>query len=158
MTPTPRIQIANVNALRREHDHFLAENERLLNAALEEAGDEAYDHVQRKPEFTRRTGKTQQATGHRVVRTSGGRVLRIFNTAKHARALESGARPHVIRAREGKVLAFRGRGGGMVFRKSVSHPGNRPYLFLFNATHVTFMRLRPRLERNMTLLAKRFSG
>lgn len=41
-------------------------------------------------------------------------------------------RPHVIRAKAGGYLAFPGRDGNTVFRKSVNHPGSkipaRPYL------------------------------
>lgn len=41
---------------------------------------------------------------------------------------------HVIRAKNKKFLAFRGKDGGMVFRRSVNHPGSkipaRPFLSL----------------------------
>jgi hypothetical protein len=44
-----------------------------------------------------------------------------------AHTTESGARPHVIRARRAKALAFRPRGSGrVVIVKSVNHPGNPP--------------------------------
>lgn len=37
--------------------------------------------------------------------------------------LSQGTRPHMIVARNAKVLAFPGRDGGTVFRREVSHPG-----------------------------------
>lgn len=36
---------------------------------------------------------------------------------------EYGTKPYVIRAKNGRALAFHGSNGDMVFRKSVNHPG-----------------------------------
>lgn len=149
-------QIRNLDEIRRGHDFFLARNERLIEATAERAGRHAEDHVRRHPLFKPRTGRTQKKTGHRVVRTSGGRLLRIFNTAKHAAALDSGARPHLIRARFRNKLRFRGKSGAFVFRESVRHPGNRPYKFLFRATNSAYRVMGQDLARGMTELAKNF--
>ncbi|QRE81831.1 hypothetical protein F1734_17335 [Rhodococcus ruber] len=54
-------------------------------------------------------------------------------TASYAAAVHEGTRPHVIRARNARALAFPGAGGRTVFRRSVNHPGTRPRPFLRNA-------------------------
>ncbi len=54
---------------------------------------------------------------------------RVGTTLKYGVALEVGTRPHTIRPRRKKVLAF-GVGGKWVFSRGVAHPGmaKRPYL------------------------------
>lgn len=54
-------------------------------------------------------------------------------TADYAAAVHDGTRPHVIRAKNGKALAFPGSNGQTIFRRSVNHPGTRPRPFLRNA-------------------------
>lgn len=51
-------------------------------------------------------------------------------TAEYGAAQEYGAEPHIIRAKDGGMLAFPGADGGMVFVKEVHHPGNaaQPYM------------------------------
>lgn len=49
--------------------------------------------------------------------------------APYARALEYGARAHLIKAVNAKALHF-SVGGVEIFRKSVMHPGNRAYAFM----------------------------
>lgn len=52
--------------------------------------------------------------------------------AKYAAAVHQGSRPHVIRPRTKKALAFVWRGQPVVFR-SVNHPGTKARPFLLNA-------------------------
>lgn len=52
--------------------------------------------------------------------------------ANYAAAVHEGTRPHRIRPRNGRVLAF-DMGGRTVFARSVQHPGTRPRPFLRNA-------------------------
>lgn len=51
-------------------------------------------------------------------------------TVEYGAAVEYGSAPHVIRAKDGGMLAFPGRGGGMVFVREVNHPGNAPQPFM----------------------------
>jgi HK97 gp10 family phage protein len=60
----------------------------------------------------------------------------VFAGAPHALPVEEGARPHVIKARFRRALAWPIE-GGFAFAKAVNHPGNRPQPFL-----------RPALERH----------
>jgi hypothetical protein len=143
--------------LRARHDRFLADQERMLGDALDGAGDDAEEHVDRSPGFKPGPNRElQSATTHRVVRRRGGGVLLIRNDKPYAAPIDKGARPHEIVARRGKTLAFVGRDGSTVFRRRVRHPGNRPYEFLSRATDHAFTTLRGRLERGMRAIAKRF--
>ncbi|MGL5911834.1 MAG: hypothetical protein ACRCZP_17660 [Phycicoccus sp.] len=44
-----------------------------------------------------------------------------------------GTRPHLINARAGKALRFTGRGGQVIYRRSVRHPGTAANPFLRDA-------------------------
>jgi len=48
----------------------------------------------------------------------------------HGYWFQKGTKKHVIRAKNARALRFRVAGGGVVFRRSVNHPGQhaRPYL------------------------------
>lgn len=148
--------IRNLDEVRRGHEFFLAKNAVTLDDALHIAGDHALEHVALHPEFKPRTGALQAATSFRVVRTAGGKLLKIRNDAKYAAAIDTGAKPHPIVARRAPCLVFRGRDGKLVFTKRVNHPGNRPYKFLYFATDGAFRATRRYLESEMARLAKRF--
>lgn len=51
---------------------------------------------------------------------------------KHAKIIEEGSKPHVIKPKRGKVLAFK-KGGKKVFATQVNHPGTKPYKVLHQA-------------------------
>jgi hypothetical protein len=54
--------------------------------------------------------------------TERGGAGALVNVAPHAPYVIYPTRPHVIRARRARVLAFEGRDGRMVFRREVFHP------------------------------------
>jgi hypothetical protein len=62
-------------------------------------------------------------------RVSGGVIAK----AKYAKFVHDGTSPHLIRPKNGRYLVFPGRSGGMVFARSVRHPGTRARPFLANA-------------------------
>lgn len=159
--------ITNFDEIHRGHEFFLAQNERLLVDSEQLAGRFAQDYVRTNSDFTRRSGKLQDKTTFRIVKTSGGRILRIANNVPYAQIIESGSRAHEIHPRQttsrttgltsrGTALAFMGRAGVMVFRRSVKHPGTRPYKFLWNATDAAYRVLGQELIRGMTDIAERF--
>jgi len=159
--------IANFDEVRRGHEHFLAGNERLFVQAEDTAGRHALAYVQSNSDFKRRSGKLQDSTTYRIVRTSGGRLLRIANPVAYAATIDTGSRAHWIApkqstsrvtglTRRGSVLAFMGRAGVMLFRRRVWHPGTRPYRFLYNAADSAYRVLGQELTRGMADLAKRF--
>lgn len=150
-----RLRIVNLPEVRRGHDLFIRDNERLVEESAQHGGEVALGHVQHHAEFKRRTGKLQDKTDYRVVRLSGGKLLRITNPMKYAAAIDGGAKPHDIPAKNHPYLWFKGR-KGWARVKVVKHPGNRAYRFLYNATDAAFRSMGQRLRSGMTNLAQRF--
>lgn len=157
--------ITNFDDIHRGHEHFLAGNERLLVQSEEIAGRHAESYVKTNSDFTRRSGKLQDKTSYRLVKTSGGRILRIVNPMPYAASIDTGSKAHWIYPKQtttglwttrGSALAFMGRAGVMVFRRRVWHPGTKPYKFLYNATESAYRVLGNELRRGMTDLAQRF--
>lgn len=143
----------SVAKLREGHDRFLAEQTAMVRGALYDAGVVALSEVATHPQFTPRTGALQKATKTRLVRGRNGQVIRISNAKAYAGSIEHGSRPHKITARSGKALRF-STSSGIVYRRSVNHPGNRPYRFLSRATDVAGERLERRLVDGMTRLSR----
>lgn len=149
--------IVNLGEVLRAHEHVLAQHARAVDKALDTVGRHAVEHVQKYATFQRRTGKLQDTTkASRVIRTAGGKLIRITNPQKYAPAIDTGAKPHVIRPRRRTFLRFVGRDGRLVFARKVNHPGNKPYKFGWRATHSAHRVLGDYLRREMTSIAKRF--
>lgn len=148
--------IVNLDAIKRAHQHLMAQTARAIEEEANAAGQVGEDHVRQFATFKRRSGQLQEATTHRVVRLGKNRILRLQNPKKYAAAIDGGARPHKIQARRAKVLAFMPKGGGMVFRRSVNHPGNKPYKFLYRATFAAYRVLGPNLHSAMSRIASKF--
>ena len=148
--------ITNLDEVHRAHEHFLAGNARLIVEAETTAGRHALNYVHSYSTFTRRTGKLQDRTRYRIVRTSGGRILRLANPLPYAAAIDTGSKAHRITAVSAQALRFKSRSGVMLFRRSVWHPGTKPYKFLYNAADSASRVLRQELVRGMTDLAAHF--
>lgn len=71
-----------------------------------------------------RTGTMRSRYASRSIR--GGLGARIRSDVNYWPGYDLGNPPHVIEAKPGKFLKFRGKGGGDVFRRKVNHPGNAP--------------------------------
>jgi hypothetical protein len=148
--------LVNFDEVVRAHRHFLAQNERAIEQSLTIAGRHGVDHVQKYPKFQRRTGKLQDKTqASRVIRTSGGKLIRLMNPLRYAAAIDTGSKPHDIKPRRRKFLRFTVR-GKLVFARKVRHPGTKPYKFLWRATHSAHRVMGDYLRREMTSIAKRF--
>ena len=151
------LRLTNFEQVRRGHDHFLAQNQRLILESLEKAGRHAKDHVKQYPQFKPRTGNLQKKTTARVVRTRGGRVLKLDNKAKYADAIDGGARPHQIVGKSGGFLRFFwAKHRRWVTTRKVNHPGNRPYKFMFRAWNSAGRVERQLLEHGMRDIARDF--
>lgn len=124
----------DLSAVRLAHRQFLAKHDAILAQSLEESRQRGLVEVARSPGFKPRTGALQKATTGRVVRTRSGAIVRLQNRKAYAAAIDKGSKPHVIQARRRKALRFMGA-GGVVFRRRVNHPGNKPYHFLSRATN-----------------------
>lgn len=78
-------------------------------------------------EIARRMRKRTGAAAASVLgRRISPMVGRVASSLGYVTILEEGSRPHVIRPRNAKVLAFPS-GGRTVFARSVNHPGTRGY-------------------------------
>jgi hypothetical protein len=158
--------LVNLQQVIRGHDTFLAKHHRLVQEAAETAARHAVDHVQRYPEFKPRTGALQRATKAKVVKTRGGKLIRITNNKPYAPTIDGGSKAHIIapkRVFSGGVmvqkrgfLRFRGRDGRWVFARRVRHPGTKPYKFGYRAAHSAHRVLGEHLRRRMTETAKQF--
>ena len=147
--------VSGIGSIKRAHQHLLARTEDAIRQAEDVAGRHAIEQVDTNPTFKPRTGNLQRQTGYKLIKV-GGRILRVFNKAAYAGAIDQGARPHVIAARRKQFLRFMGRNGNWVFRRSVNRPGNKPYKFLFKATQSAGRVLADTLHREMEQIAKDF--
>lgn len=146
-----------LSPIRRAHAQFLAEHDRMTFDALQDAGRHGVDHVQQFPAFKPRTGALQKATQSRVIKTAGGRLVRLSNAKRYAEAIDTGARPHVIAARNAPLLVFFWKKKGIWMRtRKVNHPGNKPYKFMYRAYHSAGRVAEQHLATGMARVAKRF--
>ncbi len=76
---------------------------------------------------TRPEGQLQQSINWLP---DGDSSATVFANAAHAPYVEFGTRPHIINAKNRKALKFAG-GGGFIFRRSVHHPGSKPFPFFY---------------------------
>jgi len=148
----PLLDLGNV---KQRHSWLLEQHDRIVTAALNDGGRAALDHIDKRPGFTPRTGRTQDATKARMMRTAGGKLMRISNRTKVARFMEHGTKRHIIRARRKKFLRFK-QGGAWVFRKAVNHPGNRAYLFMRRGALTGYYDVGRTLRASMRSVAKQF--
>ena len=150
-------QLINLQQVHRGHNHFLAQNERMLEEAAQLAGKHSIDHVQRYPKFTPRTGKLQRGQKYLVRRTKSGRLLFLRNDVPYANPIDKGARPHPIVARRAPNLVFYWMKMQRWFvGPRVNHPGNRPYKFAYRAWRSAYRVEGQVLTRRMTEIASRF--
>jgi hypothetical protein len=154
------ISIQQVSA---KHSRFESRFRILLETTTGEAARIAERHVYQTPHFKPRTGRLQRATKAKAVRTRSGRIVRVTNTAPYAQPIEYGARPHIIRARRARSLRFDWPKFWSVqtrsptwFLRSVHHPGNRPYKFLWHATWGSYRFTGGQLRQGMQQLARHF--
>ena len=154
----------DLNKIKRKHQHFLAEHSRAVNEALAPTAltPWTWRWVSQHGGFTSRSGNLVHKTSVKLVRTRGGVLVKMSNTAKYAAAQDGGSglygpkrRKYLIRAKNAQVLAFN-VGGRLIFRRSVMHPGVKPTRFLYNANDALFRTSKQWLRGAMARAAKRF--
>ena len=132
--------------------------DRRLTMAMQQIAEEVVVEAKTNHAYRDRTGRLTQsiraervqgsfATGLSVGITAGG--MRVT----YAAHVEFGTRPHIIRARRRQALRFIA-GGSTVFRKSVRHPGTRPYAFMANALRAKTQRAGEMIDLAMELAVK----
>jgi len=147
--------VIDLRAVQLSHRRFLAKHDAAVLRELQDARDFGVQYVQVHPTFKPRTGALQAATTGQVIRTRNRGIVRLSNRKPYAAAIDKGAAPHVIRARSAKALRFMGK-GGVVFRKSVNHPGNKPYRFLYRATNAAGRTFAQKMNARMQTIARSF--
>ena len=106
-----------------------------VSGGLQEGAEGVAQSAKRDHDYKDRTGALTRSIRAGQVRGAfyaRGLEVDVAADEPHAAAIEMGARPHVITARHARALRFQ-RGGAVVFRRSVNHPGNKPYRYLANA-------------------------
>ena len=83
--------------------------------------------------------------GIRSAMIDGGMTGEILSNADHSAAVENGTKPHIIRAKNKKVLA--NVNTGQFFGKKVRHPGTSPQPFLMPALKFGYRKLIENLEK-----------
>jgi hypothetical protein len=141
-----------LDTIREAHRKVIRETAFALEAEGTAAGQFAKFYVRAHPTFKPHTGNLQDKTDYRVGRVAGGRIVRIFNTAKYAPYIEYGTRDH------GPVTASHLRfkvGGRWVTTKKVR--GIKARKFLYNAATAAGRVLEQGLEKRMKRIGAEFS-
>ena len=88
-----------------------------------------------------RTGRLKRSIKMSRDRTTtpGRYAVLVGSDVRHALVHHQGARPHIIKAKRGGTLVFRGS-SGMVYTKSVNHPGSDANRYLVNALRAVVRR------------------
>lgn len=148
----------NIAKLKQTHERFKQRHKALVNDALRVAGVQAKEHVRQRSKFKRRSAQSlKDDTKTRIVKTRGGKILRLKWSKKHAPFIEYGTRRHVIKPKRRSHLVFYWRKVGcVVFAKRVMHPGTRPYKFGWNSASAAHRVLGHRLRASMTRAAEKF--
>lgn len=101
----------------------------LVMAALDRSTRQAADFAKASSLFKRRTWALHKSIEPKV----GGKYFGSVSAgAKHARWVEYGTKPHIIRAKRAKALRFE-QNGTVRFAKWVKHPGTKPRPFMQRA-------------------------
>jgi len=126
------------------HRMFERAMDRWGELASKTAEEHAKAHVRLYSKFKRRkaTGSLKdsaQARHYGSWRSRSWTIKVYVDRPGYALPIEYGARPHPIVARRARFLRFYWpKVGRVVFFRRVSHPGNKPYKFLWTATHSAY--------------------
>lgn len=79
--------------------------------------------------FRNRTGNLRRSITRKVSNNGFHGEISVGSQAPYGIYVEEGTKPHIIRPKNKKMLAFK-VGGRMVFAKQVRHPGTKAYKFM----------------------------
>lgn len=148
----------DIAAIKKAHQRFLKRHEALVNESLRVAGRQAEEHVRQRSKFKRRKARSlKDDTKSRIVKTRGGKILRLKWSKPYALYVEYGTRKHIIVPRRAFALRFKPKNSStFVFAKRVRHPGTRPYKFGWNAASSSHRVLGRLMRQGMTRIAEKF--
>jgi hypothetical protein len=147
--------ISNISEIRSVHERFVKRNMRALLDAADFAAEHTKQHIRTSHKFKSRTGALIAGVTTKVIKLRSGVVMRQTNKAKHAKFVEFGTRPHVIRASRKKALRF-SVGGRVRFARTVNHPGSRAFRFGYRAHNASHRVMGQFLRGEMSRLSKSF--
>lgn len=128
----------NMAVLQQAHKRALAAHHAMVNDALRDAGNTAKSHVRTKSTFQRRSARSlKDNTQVHVVRTAGGRMLRLKWTKPYASYVEHGTKEHFIFPKRSPWLLkfFWAKHSKWMALTYVRHRGTKPYFFGRDAQH-----------------------
>lgn len=102
----------------------------VVKAAAEAYVDETLDWIKAGQAFTSHTGQLEQSINWRP---AGENAAEVYANAEYAGFVEHGTGPHIISPKPGRAglkIPVAG-GGGYIIRRSVNHPGSKPFPFFF---------------------------
>ena len=163
----PRTGLISLRQVTAKHARFIRANRAMVDRECDDGGRHAKNHVYQHPYFKPRTGKLQAGTGYRVIKTPGGRRVRVRNRVRYAAPIDRGSRPHEIHAKvggwgsgdeaqQGLLHFYWKQKGRWVSTPMVNHPGNRPYRFPWKATYSAYRITGQSLRVGMAQLATKF--
>lgn len=117
-------------------------------------------HIAQHSGLKMRTGSLLNSTSVVTVRTRNGALISVRNNAKQAWAQDQGSGLYGRRRAKYRItgnpyLRFMGR-TGIVYRRSVMHPGVRPTRFLYNATDAAGRIVEQYLAAHINDVARKF--
>ena len=149
--------IANIGLVKANHRRFREGLRDAVHQELNSAGIYGLHWVDNHPHFKPQTGALQKATKFKLAMGMRGGKVSWTNALPYANAIDHGARHHTITARVAPFLHFFWvKAGHWVRTKSVNHPGNKPYSFLWDAWQRSSDRFLERMRVRMAALASRF--
>jgi hypothetical protein len=113
---------------------------RMVYVAAETYNDEIHATIRSGHSFKTQTGQLEQSIGWMPI---GNNSAEVYANAKHAPFVELGTKPHLIIPKNRKALKIymsgfsddfmgpMGNGLGFWLRKSVKHPGFRPFPYFY---------------------------
>ena len=85
------------------------------------------------------TGDLRSSITREVIKTRG----RVFTSVAHAKYVEFGTRPHMIKAKNKKALSD----GSVIFGKTVIHPGFKGRFFMRRALYENWIKIQNIVKR-----------
>lgn len=152
----------NIQKVKTHHANFLRKHDAIVANATNEQKIEEFvkSHIAQHSGLRVRTGNLVNSTTAAVIRTRSGALISVRNKAKQAWAQDQGSGLYGRRRAKYRIsgnpyLRFMGR-SGIVYRRSVMHPGVRPTRFLYNATDAAGRLVASYLATQMYEVARKF--
>lgn len=144
--------VVNVPALKKAHQEFLTKLNAVVRKNLIETARTVQDLVIADKSF--KGTKLRHSVKYTLPTST---KIKVYTAANHASFVEDGTRPHIIRARRAKTLAFFSETlNRFVYPKSVNHPGTKPTKFFSRAVAGAEQELNTRITEDLRALSKQF--